>query len=364
MENYKILTIAPSGAGKTVLLGSIFKQLSIQGKYGFFLKVEDGKQRSELTNIYAEIVTGEKWPRGTTGDVKEWVFTCCVKTHNLSMYPVCQFTYIDYPGGLITNPQDNDFDFAKAVINANAVLAILDGTQLLALMENKDVSRWLETELRPLTQIIQECGRIPVHFIISKWDVIHNKYDLSQVRKRLLNVSQEFKDVVDARKEVQPMRLIPISSIGMEFATLESDGRSMKKIPNRIPQPYQLELPITYAMTDTLEEELKEVSNKLNQGTGSDKNQILTFLKQGFPGVNKGIFIQPINWLGFYINMVSSPLISSPLKELFMIIKKGDYKVDLNQVKDQETALQHTIKCFKEIQTKFIKEFPASDLHE
>ncbi len=361
MKNYKILTIGPSGAGKTVFLASLFKQLSIQGEYGFLLKVEDVKQRSDLNNIYTEIVTGEKWPRGTTGDVKEWIFTCCVQNPNLlSMYPVCQFTYIDYPGGLITDPQDNSFDFAKDVKDANAVLAILDGTQILALMENKDVSKWLLSELSSLTQIIQECDRIPVHFIISKWDVLHNKYKLSEVRERLLNKSQEFKNVVDARKEAQPMRLIPVSSIGMEFATLQSDGRSMKKIPNRIPQPYRLEVPVTYAMTDPLEEELKKVLKQFNQGTGLEKNHLLTFVKKGFKGVNNGIIIQILN----LIIKIFPNMISSPLKGLFTIIKNGDYEVDLNKVKDQETALQHAIICFKKIQTKFIQEVPASDLHE
>lgn len=35
MENYKILTLGTSGAGKTVFLASMFKALSTQGEEGF-----------------------------------------------------------------------------------------------------------------------------------------------------------------------------------------------------------------------------------------------------------------------------------------------------------------------------------------
>ena len=103
MKNYNIITLGPSGAGKTVFLASLFKALSIQGEHGFFLEVEDSTKQSLLNKTYTELVSGETWPRGTRGEITEWAFTCCVKTKDLSKHPACKFTYLDYAGGLLTN---------------------------------------------------------------------------------------------------------------------------------------------------------------------------------------------------------------------------------------------------------------------
>lgn len=104
MNNYNIITLGPSGAGKTVFLASLFKSLSIQGEHGFFLEVEDNKKQTFLNKIYTEVISGETWPRGTMrGEVTQWVFTCCVKTQDLSKHPACKFTYFDYAGGLLTD---------------------------------------------------------------------------------------------------------------------------------------------------------------------------------------------------------------------------------------------------------------------
>lgn len=356
MKNYKIITIAPSGAGKTVFLASMFKQLSTQGKHQLYLYVEDAKQRSELNNIYTEITTGEKWPQGTRGDVKEWVFTCRVEDSNLNKYSVCNFTYIDYPGGLITNPETNDFDFVKGVDGAHAVLAILDGTKLLSLVTNKqskNVEIWLNQELAALAQIIQNCGNIPVHFIISKWDVLHDKYNLQELWGRLLERSSELENVVGLRKN-KGVRLIPVSSIGMEFATLQPDG-SMKKNPDKDPKPYLLEVPITYAMTDPLEKELKTKVKELKEELEENSNNIFNKLNKIF-----GKIIGGANDMIEKVPVVNS--LSKHLRTLHSIIQGDDYTVHLDEVRDQETALNHAIKCFKKIQEDFEQKFPYSDL--
>lgn len=59
MKNYNIITLGPSGAGKTVFLASLFKALSIQGEHGFFLEVEDSTKQNLLNKTYTELVSGE-----------------------------------------------------------------------------------------------------------------------------------------------------------------------------------------------------------------------------------------------------------------------------------------------------------------
>ncbi|MFM6138762.1 MAG: hypothetical protein ACKPCP_32275, partial [Sphaerospermopsis kisseleviana] len=57
-----------------------------------------------------------------------------------------------------------------------------------------------------------------------------------------------------------PIRLIPVSSIGKEFATLQPDG-SMKKNPGAIPKPFQVEIPLVCALIDRV----KAYINSLEQ---------------------------------------------------------------------------------------------------
>jgi len=59
VNTYKIVSLGASGAGKTVFLSSMFKALSIQGDYTFFLEVEDRTKEKILNAIYANVVTGD-----------------------------------------------------------------------------------------------------------------------------------------------------------------------------------------------------------------------------------------------------------------------------------------------------------------
>ncbi len=258
VKNFRIITLGPSGAGKTVFLGSLFKQLSTQGKEGFFLEVSDARKIRELNKIYTEVVTGERWPSGTR-NVTEWTFDCCVKNAELDKYKVCEFTYIDYAGGLLTDVQEDGnifLDFQQAVPDADAVLAIIDGLKLQKFMEDKelrntDVLIWLHKELPSIMQLVHRCQRdTPVHFIISKWDLLADCYSIEQVRDRLLEKVPQFSDVVSARKAAGcPQRLIPISSVGSGFATLLPDGSMFKQV-GVVPVPFQVDIPLACVLLD------------------------------------------------------------------------------------------------------------------
>ncbi len=115
--------------------------------------------------------------------------------------------------------------------------------------------------------MVNKCKRdTSVYFIISKWDLLEGNYNLSEIAECLLEQSPEFRNVVINRVQAGcPVRLIPVSSIGMDFATLQPDG-SMKKNPNAIPKPFQLEIPIAYVLIDEVKagnEALKSSSEKI-----------------------------------------------------------------------------------------------------
>jgi uncharacterized spore protein YtfJ len=409
MKNYNIITLGPSGAGKTVFLASLFKTLSIQGEYGFFLEVEDSKKQNLLNKIYTEIISGETWPRGTRGDVTEWVFTCCVKTQDLSKHPACQFIYIDYAGRLLTDIDMDEekiigFDFQKKVEDADAVLAILDGLKVLNFMEDSHLSSrdalvWMQKDLPSMLQLVDDCKRdTPVHFIISKWDLVENKYPLLEVRNRLLEKVPEFKNVVRNRTMAGcPVRLIPVSSVGMGFAVLQNDG-NMKKKSGAIPHPFQVEVPLAYVLTDGLMAQvskLKEEHEKILQRPTEIKpkygflGRVDQFLSNTVLTVSATVIRQfsltnlPDKYkvnntaLQKFIDLTekSAETVEGRIQKTQEEVNRKQEEAtreteklrnlqeeSLKIVKDEETALNHAVDSFLYIQQKLIANFPASDL--
>jgi WD40 repeat protein len=344
MNNYKIITLGTSGAGKTVFLGSLFKQLSIQGEKGFFIEVADSEKRKELITIYTKVISGEKWPSGTR-KLTDWTFNCCVKNSDLDIYSVCQFTYIDYAGGLLTDTgedEDIPFDFQEEVVKADAVLAIIDGLKVYKFMRdssqgpsNPEVTIFLQRDLPKIMLLVDKCKKIPVHFIISKWDLLDSHYNLSEVKERLLTNFPDFNSVVRSRvKAGCPVRLIPISSIGKEFATLQSDG-SMKKNPDAIPTPFQVEVPLACVLID-------RVRAYMNT-SGRDKQDIQES-------------VQAKNNFGFLSTLIQSFF----NREAEMLLPNKEER--LKEVKNDGTALNYLIDIFCDRLQKFEKDFPEANL--
>lgn len=405
LNNYNIITLGTSGAGKTVFLSSLFKSLSIQGEHRFFLEVSDSNMERLLNKLYTEIVSGD-WPTGTRGDVQKWVFTCCVKNQNLEKYPACQFTYIDYAGGILTDldGQDEgyDFDFDQEIEKADAVLAILDGLKVLRFMErkefdNRDVHIWMQSDIRNLMLRVQKCKKIPVHFIISKWDLLDNKYKLLEVRNRLLEKLDEFRNVVKTRADAGcPVRLIPVSSIGINFATLQADGQ-MKKLPGAVPRPFQVEVPLAFVLTDGLKAQINQSKKKQEE-----IHQRPTEIKAKYGFLNQLDQFLSNTVLPGYTTMIRQLLLvnlpekyrnNSALQELIKLTEESAKTVEkkiertqeevarkqeqatqetarlrrlqeesLKVVKNEETALSHAVNSFLHIQQKLEENFPESNL--
>ena len=270
MDNYNVFILGPSGSGKTIFLASLFKVFSIQqAKYGFFLEVEDNKNRQALNKIYETLITEKEWPPGTR-NISTWTFNCCLKERNLSTNKICKLTYRDYSGGIVTDIDSNDINLKSEIKQADAVLALIDGQKMLSLMQHKDMilennlETWLHTDLPTIMQLVDYyCKRdTPVHFIITKWDLLEKNYSLSQIKKELSAKVTEFRNLVVNRKNAGcTVTLIPVSSIGKNFANIQNDGK-MEKIPGAIPQPEWVEVPLAFVLTHKLKSQTNNQSSK------------------------------------------------------------------------------------------------------
>lgn len=360
MQNYNILTLGASGAGKTVFLASMFKALSIQSDDNFSLKVENDQDRKRLNSIYTEILTGENWPPGTK-DASKWIFTCSVQTPNLDRYDACKFIYFDYAGGSLTDVDvDDDPELKARVQKADAILGLLDGQKIHAWLSGSNqraVDIFLNEDLPSILRQMRD-STIPIHFVISKWDILDNaQFSLNQVRERLFSIP-DFEQLVRNRNKVgSPVRLIPVSSVGLNFAEPQPDG-SMKKIPGAVPKPFKVEAPLAFVLADKLLQVLKEKEKQ-----DINENNLEDILRQLGIGMRFIDFILEFEDEDYFqeiqVLVKALSFFNSLVVQVRRIFRK---KTTLKDVKNEQTALIHAIKRFGEIQTQLNRDFPESEL--
>ncbi|MDZ8082415.1 MAG: hypothetical protein RMX35_25545 [Nostoc sp. DcaGUA01] len=377
MKTYKIITLGASGAGKTVFLASMFKALSIQGDYTFFLEVEDQTKRKRLNATYTQVITGDNWPQGTKySDVSEWTFNCRVKVPTLETYTACQFTYFDYAGGRLTDSED-DVEFANIVQQSSTILGLLDGQKIYSLMKgNNDlaVDIFLNKDLPNILKWMH-MSKVPIHFVISKWDLIEDEFSLTQIRERLLKIPQ-FEKLIHLRNQANsPVRLIPVSSIGSGFAIPQPDG-SMKKISGAVPQPFQVEVPLACVLPDGLQARLSELKEKQEEIGKTAKNKPNIFSSVlGLVGKATQISIAVAAWFlppEFQFEQALLYKLSEGIgfglegREKTSIEREEklnqERNASLKLVKDEETALMHAVDNFAVIQNNLERYFPDSEL--
>jgi len=387
MPNYKIVILGPRRSGKTVFLASLYRRLSIPGQYKIFLDCDitstvinptDGREMSPrqlLAERYANLADPCKdWEPGTI-DVEKWHFTCKVQRPDLEFkeFTACEFTYLDYAGGDVDARQNPELE--HELQDANCLLGLLDGEKILSLMREEGDG---------YTQITKDFGNMlptltrkkdPVHFVISKWDILEGLFTLEEIRNRLLQ-EDFFRDFVQNRLDGNSsVRLIPVSAVGMEFVELEEG--IMKKVPGKNLKPFQVEMPLACVLPDQVKDELKQIAKKkeelLNQQI-NDSNQV------GFWDSLLELAGSAIDWFREFI-VADLPeelrFTDEILKKFSESAKAGAQQTreqqenrirelenqrnaSLKTVTDEETALSYAIDVFLEIQSKLDYDFPAS----
>jgi hypothetical protein len=381
MNNYSIIMLGSSGSGKTVFLSSLYKRLSTQSELGFFLQVDTAEKRKRLNNIYTQVAADEKWPAGTRySEVSEWTFTCRVQNPNdLSIYDACSFTYLDYAGGRITeeaDEEDESSEFNDKFKTADALLGLLDGQKLCSLMKNEKIGKvWAIKDLSNMIQEMQKMEGLkkPVHFVISKWDIVEQSYSLGQIRDRLLEID-EFKNLIKLRNQAKStVRLIPVSAVGKGFAIAQSDG-GMKKT-GELPKPFQVEVPLACILPDMIKQQIEEILKKreADQAKNIEVKPDIDFfdwLGQLFAGGLKTVqdllprkyrFADDV--LKTLIDWAETPAIQ---KVAFAARRTEELRKEqaesLIKVANEESALAHSVNCFVSIQNQLSYRFPASEL--
>lgn len=316
---YKIIVLGPPLAGKTLLLASMHYRLSIQDPdLGFFLETDEKEplQRSRLLAYRKEMEAANKdfIPPTQLRELTEWKFICQVKSADGKFYPVMRFSYLDYAGERIQLLYDaNKYtpEFQTMLDKADALLGMLDGQVLLKLMAGKGDDSFYREHIDAILPILQRSNQ-PVHFIITKWDLLENQYSLDAILTRLLDY-QPFAHFVTTHAGLSTLRLIPVSAVGPGFAKLQPDGKTMSKIPGAQLHPFQVEMPLASVLYDSLGYSLKKSGlhnkrwfNRLPSAGSLDLiTTILLFVAWIIGGLTMSLGPFALSFQGFFAGITS-----------------------------------------------------------
>jgi GTPase SAR1 family protein len=376
VNNYNVAVVGPDGCGKTVYLASMYHKLYGQCKdTQFFLRSE---QNRLLNERYNQLVNSEQWP-DSTREISQWHFRCCVQAENEYIYEVFQFTYLDYAGERITDTkQDTPLrtELDERFKQADTFLVMLDGKKIRALMHGeKDGERFISVELPNILQILLDRDEpAPVHFVITKWDLLQPDYSFKQVYNCLLTI-EGFRQFVQRRKKY-PTRLIPVSSIGSEFAELQADG-TMRKIPGKLPHSFQVEMPLACVFLDVLQIALQKLTEEEVSIARTNRHlPILTVLKSVIPELK----ILRKNIRNRYQDKTLIRILTHESVDLLIDYAESWVKgvheqeaqkdkrlrrerdITLMKIKDEKTAAKHVMKNFEYLSNRLEQAFPESNL--
>lgn len=279
LPTFNIIALGAQETGKTVLLASMFHRLSTELREGGFRLVTGLEQAADLSDLYATLRDPEdSWPPGTMiGQTRSFTFDC-VGTAGGRDHAVLRFNYLDYAGELVgggrapaapaQGRQASQQDLEQRLDAAHAIFGIIDGRRMVdALRGGRDGLLYLENTIVPMIVLMRRAA-CPVHFILTKWDLFdsvgadedEDNDRLELARKELLSYPPIRNLVEQRRRARKVVRLIPVSAIGRQFATMAADGH-MVKLPHGRLRPINVELPLCAVLPDLF----AQVSAKLDE---------------------------------------------------------------------------------------------------
>jgi len=265
LPEFRVIALGPSGSGKTVLLSSMFHELGFFSDQRAYYLTTNAPDMLLLNNLYREVSDPTRpWPRATgrsTVETKEYQFDCVGRDLQGRPHPVAQISYLDFAGALVEDDSDvDDESFAKvskAIAKASALLVLIDGRRVRQLLDNDPEGDHYFRFTLPSTLGFAQSVSCPVHLVLTKWDLVQDFAALRGVDdetrlERVVDVLMEYPQLaglVRMQHDGQTVRIIPVSSVGRSFVSIDTNGRVVKK-PEGTIKPTNVVAPLAAVVPD------------------------------------------------------------------------------------------------------------------
>lgn len=265
VSQFKLLALGTRGAGKTVFLSALFNQLKTIND-SFYVITTDPASRAKLLNTYNMIKGVEAgWPEGSREPIRyEFAAHYPGPSGNVHIF---DFNYVDFPGRFVlsdtgqkefvADDTKGQFDVQVEVDKTHSLIVLIDGVVVLQrIRQANEEGRNVEDEIDDMIDLVNRCARRPVQFVITKSDVLAN-ISLDKIRDILME-SRKFRNLIKQRQKTNvPTRLVKVSAVGDDFADRDPLTGVMIKRRGGRAEPYNLDIVMSFAVTDTLLAALK-----------------------------------------------------------------------------------------------------------
>jgi hypothetical protein len=257
LAQFSVFVLGTRGAGKTVFVSSMYRRLMVySNKRGYFLRCTNDRLSAELIGNFSEIErTDSGWPPSTQSAC-EYIFDCAYVSKFVGApNTICRFSYVDFPGGWVTGEGAATFSVQERAQASDSILVLLDGKKIKDHMDGvRDASRPILDEVLLMTPTIQACAaaRKPIHFLITKADLLPpSTYQLRRIQDELFRIVP-FRELLEHQSRLAPIRMVPVSAVGDNFAWLDPTTGKMEKKPGAFARPYNIDVSLSLTVYDHL----------------------------------------------------------------------------------------------------------------
>jgi hypothetical protein len=248
VESFDVVTFGAPGAGTTMFLAAMFSQMkAAPPANGPFLDISLAQARMLRSAVPGPEVGGP--PARPPGPLPAWEFTCCLRAAG-RVFEIFRINYLDFAGARLRPALFGNtavgHRFQQRILSAHALLGVLDGLTLRYLLDDDPRGERLDgLGMKAIFQVMRtHAGRRPVHFVVSKWDLLAGAYGLGDVRAKLM----EFGDFAALARggpgrPAPLVRLIPVSALGSGFARLDAAG-IVRTTRAGVTSPVNAEIPL------------------------------------------------------------------------------------------------------------------------
>lgn len=367
---FDIFVLGTRSSGKSVLLASLYRQLSsMDGVTNFFARCDDPEQHRELCDNYDLLLDTESgWPAGTYS-VDSYEMSCFHRLRGKT-FPVFSIRFHDYPGGYVTNQTEKRDFIEEKVKQCTTIVALIDGRKLLDRLTDAEVNpaQSLHRDLDSLVRVLQQCVGKPIHFILTKADLFDSaKYPFKDI-VAALKEHKGFSDILAQQlAEESPCYLVPVSAIGPRFARIDPADGVIKKLRNGTIEPLNLDVMMSASMVDGVIGVARQAAEAQAEPPPEPKAGALPWLRRRLGRkLTYARMLAPVAAPVFGHLGVLGIIALSAASEHYIGDKTRGFeekvRIIRNQIQDRASALEAILTIQFQILDRFVSRIPASRL--